>query len=69
MREEELIIYKEFADGDILRDVVWLMEHYRLGGRQGETALLQVYAQALRIGGGSRVLRGTSGTVTRQTFW
>lgn len=31
MREEELIIYKEFVDGDILRDVVWLMEHYRSG--------------------------------------
>ena len=31
MREEELIIYKEFADGDVLRDVVWLMEHYRAG--------------------------------------
>lgn len=31
MREEELIVYKEFADGDILRDVVWLMEHYRSG--------------------------------------
>ncbi|MDE6600708.1 MAG: ATP-binding protein [Lachnospiraceae bacterium] len=31
MREEELIIYKEFTDGDILRDVVWLMEHYRSG--------------------------------------
>lgn len=31
MREEELIIYKEFADGDILRDMVWLMEHYRSG--------------------------------------
>ena len=31
MREEELIISKEFADGDILRDVVWLMEHYRSG--------------------------------------
>lgn len=31
MREEELIIYKEFEDGDILRDVVWLMEHYRSG--------------------------------------
>ena len=31
MREEELIIYKQFADGDILRDVVWLMEHYRSG--------------------------------------
>ena len=31
MREEDLIIYKEFADGDILRDVVWLMEHYRSG--------------------------------------
>lgn len=31
MREEELIVYKEFEDGDILRDVVWLMEHYRSG--------------------------------------
>ncbi len=31
MREEELIVYKEFVDGDILRDVVWLMEHYRSG--------------------------------------
>lgn len=31
MREEELIVYKEFEDGDILRDIVWLMEHYRSG--------------------------------------
>lgn len=31
MREEELIVYKEFADGDILRDMVWLMERYRAG--------------------------------------
>lgn len=31
MREEELIIYKEIADGQILRDMVWLMDHYRSG--------------------------------------
>ena len=26
MREEELIVYKELEDGQILRDMVWLME-------------------------------------------
>ena len=31
MREEELIIYKNFEDGSILKDMVWLMEHYRQG--------------------------------------
>lgn len=31
MREEELIIYKEFADGQTLRDMVWLMDSYRSG--------------------------------------
>ena len=31
MREEELIIYKDFTDGQILTDLVWLMEHYRQG--------------------------------------
>ena len=31
MREEELIIYKEFEDGQILHDMVWLMDHYRSG--------------------------------------
>lgn len=31
MREEELIIYKNFEDGEILKDMVWLMEHYRQG--------------------------------------
>ena len=31
MREEELVIYREFADGAILKDMVWLMEHYRAG--------------------------------------
>ncbi|MCH5255951.1 MAG: ATP-binding protein [Lachnospiraceae bacterium] len=29
MREEELIIYKDFEDGDLLHDMVYLMEHYR----------------------------------------
>lgn len=31
MREEELIIYKDFAEGRILTDMVWLMDHYRSG--------------------------------------
>lgn len=29
MREEELIIYKDFEQGDLLRDMVYLMENYR----------------------------------------
>ena len=29
MREEELIIYKDFEDGDLLHDMVYLMENYR----------------------------------------
>ena len=28
MREKELIIYKDFADGSLLWDMAWLMEHY-----------------------------------------
>lgn len=31
MREEELIIYRDFENGQILRDMVWLMGHYRSG--------------------------------------
>lgn len=31
MRLEELIIYKDFTDGQLLHDMVWLMEHYRSG--------------------------------------
>ena len=28
MREKELIVYKDFEDGDLLYDMAWLMEHY-----------------------------------------
>ena len=31
MREEELIIYKDFEDGQTLSDMVWLMDSYRSG--------------------------------------
>lgn len=31
MREEELIVYKKLENGQILKDMVWLMEHYRAG--------------------------------------
>ena len=28
MREQELIVYREFEDGDLLYDMAWLMDHY-----------------------------------------
>ena len=28
MRENELIVYKNFEDGELLQDMVWLMENY-----------------------------------------
>ena len=28
MREQELIVYREFEDGDLLYDMAWLMSHY-----------------------------------------
>ncbi len=28
MREQELIVYREFEDGELLYDMAWLMEHY-----------------------------------------
>ena len=31
MREEELIVYRDFENGEILRDMVWLTERYRSG--------------------------------------
>ena len=29
MREQELILYRNFAEGELLHDMVWLMEHYQ----------------------------------------
>lgn len=29
MREQELLLYREFEDGDLLRDMAWLMSHYQ----------------------------------------
>ena len=29
MREQELILYRNFEDGELLKDMVWLMEHYK----------------------------------------
>ena len=28
MRENELIVYKDFEDGSLLHDMAWLMENY-----------------------------------------
>ena len=29
MREQELILYRNFAEGELLHDMIWLMEHYQ----------------------------------------
>ena len=29
MRENELIVYTEFEDGELLHDMAWLMENYK----------------------------------------
>ncbi len=41
MREEELIIYKDFEDEKLLRNMVWLMEHYRLGEGQARPLIYE----------------------------
>lgn len=41
MREEELIIYKEFGEGEILKDMVWLMDHYRSGDTKARPLLYE----------------------------
>ena len=28
MREQELIVYRNFQDGELLYDMAWLMSHY-----------------------------------------
>lgn len=49
MREEELIVYKDFADGEVLESVVWLMEHYRLGEGQARPLLYDCMHRLLEI--------------------
>lgn len=40
MREQELIVYKEFQkeEGSLLHDMAWLMEHYKEGGVEAQGA-------------------------------
>ncbi len=49
MREEELIIYKEFTDGETLKDMVWLMEHYRFGEGQARPLLYDCMHRLLEM--------------------
>ena len=32
MREKELIVYRTFQDGELLKDMAWLMSHYEEAG-------------------------------------
>lgn len=38
MRERELIVYRNFEGGALLRDMAWLMSHYRDAAEDGETS-------------------------------
>ena len=49
MREEELIIYKDFEDGQVLRDMVWLMEHYRQGDAKARPLLYECMHRLLEM--------------------
>lgn len=49
MREEELIIYKDFVDGEILKDMVWLMEHYRSGDGKARPLLYECMHKLLEL--------------------
>lgn len=49
MRQEELIIYKDFADGEILEHMVWLMEHYRCGDKKARPLLYECMHELLEM--------------------
>lgn len=49
MREEELIVYKDFEDGQILHDIVWLTEHYRSGDSQARPLFYQCMHKLLEM--------------------
>lgn len=49
MREEELIVYKEFENGQILRDMVWLMDHYRSGDNRSRSMFFECMHSLLEM--------------------
>ena len=59
MREEELIIYKDFEDGQVLRDMVWLMEHYRQGDAKARPLLYECMHSLLEMAADHGFKQGT----------
>lgn len=51
MRERELIVYREFEDGELLKDMAWIMSHYQdvplTGGEPGGRAFTREEMSAL----------------------
>ena len=48
MRQEELIIYRNFENGKILSDMVWLMDSYRSGDNRMRPLFLKVWTDCSR---------------------
>lgn len=49
MREEELILYKKFENGKVLRDMVWLMDSYRSGDNRMRPVFFECMHELLEM--------------------
>ena len=54
MREQELIVYRDFEDGDLLRDMVYLIENYKKNDRDTlelQTLFYKCFHELLELAG------------------
>ncbi len=51
MWEKELMIYRDFKDGELLHDMAWLMGHYGDGGEDGKALLYDCMHRLLEMAG------------------
>ena len=58
MKTEQLILYRDFEEGDLLTDMVWLAENYAddFYNLSDGGALIRLHASAVRHGGQIRLL-------------
>ncbi len=51
MWEKELMVYRDFKDGELLHDMAWLMGHYGNGGEDGKALLYDCMHRLLEMAG------------------
>ncbi len=51
MWEKELMVYRDFKDGELLHDMAWLMGHYGDGGEDGKALLYDCMHRLLEMAG------------------